>query len=391
MEEFDAVVVGGGIAGAAAGWALAATRRVLLLERESQPGYPTTGRSAALMPPFYGNAIVRRLNLAGAEFYRAPPAGFAEHPVLTPRGALYIGRAEQGPLVDREVANARALGGVAERLETAGAVALVPPLNPEAAVHAWLDPAAADMDVAAILMGFLRLFRQRGGVVRTDAEVLGLVPEGRGWRLETRNGAVATAVVVDAAGARADSVAGLASLAPLGIRPLRRTAILIEPPAGSDSRRWPAVADLDDSFYFKPDAGKLMCSPADETPSEPMDAWPDELDIAICVERVQAALDIEVRRIDHAWAGLRCFAPDRTPVVGFDPRVAGFFWLAGQGGYGIMTAPVLGAVAAHLLAGTALPATLERAGFDPTALSPARLLGASAGTSGDGPARSQEA
>jgi D-arginine dehydrogenase len=374
MEAFEVVVVGAGIAGAAAAWALAADRRVLLLERESQPGYHTTGRSAALLTPYYGNALVRRLNLAGAAFYRAPPEGFAEQPVLAPRGALYIGREEQAALIDREVAQARALGGTAERLDATGARALVPRLRPEAAAHAWLDPEAADMDVGAILQGFLRLFRRRGGTVRTDAEALGLARVDGGWRVATRAGMVVAPVLVDAAGAWADSVAGLAGLAPLGIQPLRRTAILIEPPAGSDIRRWPAVADVAETFYFKPDAGKLLCSPADETPSDPLDAWADELDVAICVERVQAALEVEVRRIDHSWAGLRCFAPDRTPVVGFDPRAEGFFWLAGLGGYGIMMAPALAVITAHLVAGAALPEGLERTGFDPMVLSPARLL-----------------
>jgi D-arginine dehydrogenase len=374
MEEFDIVVIGGGIAGASAGWALAPGRRVLLLERESQPGYHTTGRSAALLTPFYGNQTVRRLNLAGAEFYRDPPVGFADRPVLGPRGSLYIGRAEQRELVDAEYEAVRTRTDRAERLDTAAALKLVPQLRPEAVAHAWIDWTAADMDVGAILQGFLRQFRQRGGAVRTDTEALSLSREAGTWLIGTGKGEITAPVVINAAGAWADVVGGRAGLGAIGIQPKRRTAILVEPPAGSDSRHWPAVADIAETFYFKPDAGKLFCSPADETPSEPMDAWPDEMDVAICVERIQQALDIEVRRIDHQWAGLRCFAPDRTPVAGFDPRAEGFFWLAGQGGYGIMTAPVLAAITAHLVTGAALPASIERSGLDLASLAPSRLI-----------------
>ena len=180
--------------------------------------------------------------------------------------------------------------------------------------------------------------------------------------------------MVDAAGAWADAVAALAGLAPLGIRPKRRTAILVAPPAGVDVRAWPAVADVAEEWYVKPDAGKLMASPADETPSEPCDVQAEELDVAICVDWIERALDLGVRRVEHRWAGLRCFAPDKTPVVGPDPRAPGFVWLAGQGGYGIMTAPVLAAITAHLVAGAPLPAWVGE-GMDLAALHPDRLLG----------------
>jgi D-arginine dehydrogenase len=247
---------------------------------------------------------------------------------------------------------------------------MVPALRPEWAAHGWYDASATDMEVAAILHGFLRVLRGRGGLVRADAEARGLERRGDGWSILLRDGTVRASVVVNAAGAWADSVAALAGLAPLGITPLRRTVVIVPPPAGHDIARWPGVADIAETWYVKPDAGKLLCSPADETPSEPCDARPDELDVAICSDRVQQALDIEIRRIEHRWAGLRCFAPDRTPVVGFDPRTEGFFWLAGQGGYGIMTAPVLATLTACLVLGREPPAWL--AGIDPAALSPDR-------------------
>ena len=374
METFDVIVIGGGIAGASSAAALAESRRVLLLERESQPGYHTTGRSAALLTPFYGNATVRALNLAGGRWYRDPPQGFADVPLLGPRGELYVGRAEDRELIEEEADSARHAGAKVELLDGAGARALVPSLRPEWVAHAWYDSSAMDMEVGAILQGFLRRLRHGGGIVRTDAEVLALGRGGEGWIVSAHSGEASAPVVVNASGAWADMVAGIAGLGPLGIEPKRRTAIIVDPPPGQDSRRWPGVLDSREAWYMKPEAGKLMCSPADETPSEPCDAQPEELDIAICVDRVQQAVDIEIRRIEHSWAGLRCFAPDRTPVAGFDPRAEGFFWLAGQGGYGIMTAPALAAIAARLITGTALPAWMGEHDLD--ALAPARLLAA---------------
>jgi D-arginine dehydrogenase len=372
-EHFDVIVIGAGIAGASAAAALALHRRVLLLERESRPGYHTTGRSAALLTPSYGNDTVRALNLAGARWYREPPAGFSDVPLLARRGALYVGRREDAPLVEEEIARTRAAGGEMRLLDGAEARALVPILRPDWVACAALDAAAADMDVDAILQGFVRGVRRMGGVLRTDSEVLALARGGGGWIVTTLAGEVAAATVVDAAGAWADSVAGLAGLDPLGITPLRRTALIVAAPEGHDPSGWPVVADIRETWYMKPEAGKLLCSPADETPSEPCDAQAEELDIAICVDRVQQAVDLPVRRIEHRWAGLRSFAPDRTPVAGFDPRAEGFFWLAGQGGYGIMTAPALAAITAHLVAAVPLPEWLGTPDLD--RLAPRRLLG----------------
>jgi D-arginine dehydrogenase len=370
-EGFDVIVIGGGIAGASLAAELAAHRRVLLVERESQPGYHTTGRSAALLTPFYGNAIVRSLNLAGGRWYAAPPEGFADVPLLGPRGTVYLGREEDADIVALEVEKVRALGGTAEVIDGATVRQMMPILRPEWAVHCWLDRSAADMEVGAILQGYLRLLRRRDGRIRTDAEVDGIERAWDGWRVRLRSGDVSAPVIVNAAGAWADTVAAMAGLGPLGITPMRRTAVIVEAP-GHDTRRWPSVADVRETWYAKPEGGKLMCSPADETPSEPCDAQPEELDIAICVDRVQRALDLEIRRIEHSWAGLRSFAPDRTPVCGFDPRAEGFFWLAGQGGYGIMTAPALAAIGAHLITGAIRPEWLGQ--VDPQALGPQRLL-----------------
>lgn len=370
-SPFEVIVVGGGIAGVSAAAALARTRRTLLIERESQPGYHTTGRSAALYTPHYGVPVVRQLNLAGGAFYRDPPPGFADHPLLTPRGAMYIAAGDGLDLHEAEYAAARAADPAVSRLSPDAARDLVPILRPGYLAAAFLDPAAADMDVNSILQGFLRQLRALGGTIVTDAHVTGIERRDGLWRVALGERTLAAPALVNAAGAWADPIAALAGLPALGIEPRRRTALIVDPPAGADIARWPAVANLPETFYFKPDAGRLMCSPADETPDLPGDAQPDEMDIAVCVERVQAACDLPVQRIARSWAGLRSFAPDRTPVAGFEPGRDGFFWLAGQGGYGIMTAPALAAITAHLVAGAALPANL--AALDLARLSPARL------------------
>ncbi len=373
-ERFDVVVVGAGMAGASAAAALAERRRVLLLEREAQPGYHTTGRSAALLTPFYGNAVVRRLNLAGAAFYHDPPPGFADAPLITPRGVLCVAREDQLDLIRAE-AESRPPCQDARLLSADEARALVPPLRRDYVAAALLDPTAADMDVATILQAFLRRLRALGGTLRTGAELLGLERGRDEWLLRTRDGEIATPVLVNAAGAWADRLAALAGLGPVGIVPKRRTAILVAPPAGVDVRGWPGVIDVAEQWYVKPDAGKLLASPADETPSEPCDAQAEELDVAVCVDRVEQAMDLGIRRIEHRWAGLRSFAPDKTPAVGPDPRAPGFVWLAGQGGYGIMTAPVLAAITAHLVADAPLPPWFGD-GVDIAALRPDRVLAA---------------
>lgn len=370
---WDVIVIGAGIAGASAAAALAEHGRVLLIERESQPGYHTTGRSAALYTPHYGASVVRRLNLAGGAFYASPPDGFAELPLLRPRGALYIAGHDGGDILATELAAARLADPSVRELTAADACRLVPILRPDYLVAAYLDAAAADMEVGAILQGFLRLLGRRDGAVRSGVEVQGIDRVAGIWRVRLRDGVEEAPVIVDAAGAWADEFAALAGAGRKTIEPRRRTAILVEPPPGAAVAAWPAVANLPETFYSKPDAGMILASPADETPSTASDAQPDELDVAICVDRIETATTLRVRRIAHRWAGLRSFAPDRIPVVGFDAEVPGFFWLAGQGGYGIMSAPALAAITAHLVAAAPLPAWLGE--VDLTALDPARFAG----------------
>jgi D-arginine dehydrogenase len=238
------------------------------------------------------------------------------------------------------------------------------------------EPAAMDIDVHALHQGFLRGLRARGGRVVTDAEVRSLRRRDGLWTAETTAGTFAAPIVVNAAGAWADEVARLAGIGTVGLVPKRRTAFTIEPPEGVAPSGWPAVVDVAETFYFKPESGRLLVSPADETPMPPCDVQPDEIDVASAAARLEAATTLQVRRIAHKWAGLRSFVADKTPVAGFAPDAEGFFWLAGQGGYGIQTSPAMGRVAAALAAGRGLPPDIAARGVTEAALSPARYGGA---------------
>ena len=373
MESYDIAVIGAGIAGASAAWAMAERHSVVLLEREAQPGYHTSGRSAALFSETYGNATVRGLSVASRDFLASPPAGFSEHALLSPRGVMFVGTHGQEALLSSLAQEGARLVPSVREIRAAEALARVPSLRRDWVRGAVVEPDAMDIDTNAMLRGFLRALRQRGGEARMDAELLGLARDGAGWRLETRAGAIRAQVVVDAGGAWCDVIGAMAGARPIGLVPKRRTAFLVDPPPGVGAEAWPSVIAADESFYFKPDAGKLLCSPADETPSEPCDAQPDELDVAIAVDRIQQAADIPVARIAHRWAGLRSFVADKTPVAGYDPVAQGFFWLAGQGGYGFQTTPAMALAAAALVDRRALPAALADRGVTEAALSPSRF------------------
>ncbi|MBM3492422.1 MAG: FAD-binding oxidoreductase [Alphaproteobacteria bacterium] len=375
---YDAIIVGAGIAGASAAYFLAPERRVLVLERESQPGYHSTGRSAALFSEAYGNAAIRALTTGGKPFFQNPPAGFVERPVLSPRGAMFVGRADQTALLDRTAAEASRLVPGIRRIDGAAARAIVPVLRAGYLAGAVLEPDAMDIDVHALHQGYLKGMRAAGGELRLDAEVRELARSGGSWRAVTSAGTFAAPILINAAGAWADELGRRAGAAGIGLSPKRRTAILFDPPAGSDSAGWPLVVDVAESFYFKPDAGKLLGSPADETPIAPCDVQPEELDVALAVERIQQAADLPIARITHRWAGLRSFVADKTLVAGFDREVAGLFWLAGQGGYGIQTSPAMGRIAAALVLGRTIPADLARLGVSQAMLSPVRLAAAKA-------------
>lgn len=367
---FDIIVIGAGIAGASAASEIAGDARVLLLDMENAPGYHATGRSAAYFAPAYGNATVSNLTAASAPFYCEPPAGFSETPLLRPRTALFIGTPAQAD----SVASMQAENPALEFQDSAAVTARVPVIDPTVIDRGLLDPAGGDLDVDAILQGYLRALRHRGGTLWVNTRVQAMAFTGGQWQLETPKGSVSAPLVVNAAGAWADPVAELAGLAPLGIVPKRRTALLIDGPNDMDYTDWPLVIDIDEQFYFKPDAGQLLISPADETPAVPGDAQPEEMDIAIAVDRVSQVTRLEIKRINHRWAGLRSFAPDKTFVVGFDPRARGFFWLAGQGGYGVQSAPGMAQLARHLVLGSEIPAAYRRIADSIPDVSPERLI-----------------
>jgi D-arginine dehydrogenase len=374
-DTADVIVIGAGMAGAAAAAHLARQQRVVLLERESQPGYHSTGRSAALFTETYGNRAIRILTGASRAFYEARADGLAGHPVLTPRGALMVAMPGQEALLADSWQDLSRHDSRVRRLDPAEAHAMVPVWRPDRVIGAILEPDAMDIDVHALHQAYLRLMRQRGGRLVTDAEVRALSCGAGAWTVATAAGDFEAAVVVNAAGAWADVVAGLAGLPPIGLVPKRRTALTIAPPPGIDTASWPMSLDVAESFYFKPDAGRLLVSPADETPMPPCDVQPDELDVAIAIDRLMKATTIEVTRVERKWAGLRSFVADKTTVNGFDPLADGFFWLAGQGGYGIQTAEGMARCAASLIEAGELPSDLRAAGLDAATLSPARFRG----------------
>lgn len=370
-EEVDVVVVGAGIAGASAGWAIAERgASVAVLEAEATAGHHATGRSAALLTETYGSAPVMGLVRASRPFIESPPEGFADHPLTSPRGVLWIAR--PGEAADRLLADAAGWAAPHDVLDLDGARRLVPCLRAEACATAVHEPGAVDIDVDALHQGFLRALRRASGTVHLATPVTGIASRGGGWEVATPAGTVACATVVDAAGAWGDVVAAMAGVRPLGLRPLRRTAFLFDQPDES-ARRWPLVADVEDRFYVKPDAGKLLGSLADETPSDPCDARPEEVDVALAIDRIEEALDLRVRGVARPWAGLRTFTPDRVPTVGADPEHPGFVWLVGQGGYGIKTSPAMAQAAAAAALGEPWPDHLAAAGLSPATFSPARF------------------
>jgi D-arginine dehydrogenase len=371
---YDFLVVGAGIAGASTAYELARFGSVCLIEGEQRAGFHSTGRSAALFAPTYGGQAIRAVTRASRAFFDRPPAGFADSPLLRQRGCLYIARPDQLGRLDLMVEKIRASGGEVQLLDKADALERIPLLRANYLAAAAFDAEAMDIDVDALHQGFLKGARGAGAVIITGAPVTEVRRQNGAWTIRLADGPVSAPILINAAGAWADQIAALCGARPVGLQPLRRTALLVDAPAGVDIRDWPAVIDTDEEFYFKPEAGKLLLSPADEEPDQPGDARPEELAIAIGVDRVQAALQLDVRRVSHSWAGQRTFSPDRAPVVGFDPQVAGFFWCAGQGGYGIQTAPAMGRITAALATGDSLPADVAAEGLAPLELSPGRFL-----------------
>jgi D-arginine dehydrogenase len=352
-ERFDIAIVGAGIAGASLAAELAPHARVVLLEAEDRPGYHSTGRSAAFWAETYGGPLIQPLTSASGPW-------LDERGFLHPRGALTLARAGEEAELERYIAGFTRAGVRVERLGRAEIEAAVPCLRPD-----WVlgvsEPDCRDIDVAGLHGWYLAEAKRIGAELRCRAGLVEAIRDGH-WRLRTADGRTLSCdTLVDAAGAWADPVAEIAGVRPLGIEPLRRTVVQLRvvPEA---LPTLPLVLDLAGTFYFKPEAGRLWLSPHDETPCLPCDAAPEEIDVAIAIDRFEQVVDWPVERVEHKWAGLRSFAPDRLPVYGPDPRVPGFFWFAGQGGYGIQTAPAAARLAARILLG--LPADGLTDGLD---------------------------
>src|SRR5579885_1443869 len=345
MKDADVVIIGGGIAGVSLAARIGDRARVILLERESMLAAHTTGRSAAVFTETYGNAAVRELTRASRDFFERPPEGFTGHPLLHPRASLFIARAEDHARIEKFVGENP---GMVEWLAPDEAVRRMPVLKRGYFAAAALEPGSADIDVHALFDGFRRLALHQGAAIVTNAEVAAL-ERGARWAVVAGGERYRAPVVVNAAGAWAGVVGEMAGLGNRGIQPMRRTAIMIDAPENTDVSGWLFVNDAGEQFYFKPDAGRILASLADETPSPPCDAQPEEIDVATIAWRLEEATHLNVKRIRRRWAGLRTFSPNRTPIFEFDAAAPGFFWLAGQGGYGIQTSPAISQRAADAI------------------------------------------
>lgn len=382
LQTFDFVIIGAGMAGVSLAYRIGEQARVLVIEAESQPGYHSSGRSAAMFMETYGTPTIRALTRAGRRFFESPPEGFSETALLAPRGVLYLVRDHQTELRDAMLADLRASGANVREISAQDVLNRVSCVRPEGLLGAIEEPEARDVDVHQLLQGFLKGARQSGAQFIFDATVQAATRDDGVWTLTLSNGQViSTAAVVNAAGAWAQRVANQFGALDVGLQPKRRSAFTFKPIC-EDSREplptdriahWPAVVGIDESFYFKPDAGLLLGSPANADPVEPHDVVAEELDVAIGIDRIMSATTLTIRRPAHTWAGLRSFVNDGDFVIGWDPSIDGFFWVAGQGGYGIQTSPGASLLASNLLLKQPLDPQLKEQGVDPQSVSPSRF------------------
>lgn len=372
METADFIVIGGGIAGTSVAYELSLAGKVVVLEMESAAGYHSTGRSAAVMSENYGPALWSRLVTASRAFLETPPDGFTDVPLVTPRGALFLARRDEQVQLAKQADELVRRGAQVELTTAEEALRFCPVLRASEFATAMYEQDCKDIDTNALLAGYLKALRARGGHFIPDAKVEVLTRSGGFWKVSTPRGVFEAPVVVNAAGGWVQQIATLAGLSYRNVVPFRRTAVVFDPPAGSAIHSWPMTFDVAETFYFKPEAGRIMVSPVDMAPSEPCDAQADELEVAIAIDRIHRFTTMEVPRVTHKWGGLRTFAPDHEPVIGCDPEQPSFIWLAGQGGNGVMAGAAAARLAASFALNAAIPADIAALGITAENVSPGR-------------------
>ena len=364
----DILIIGGGVAGLSAAAALSKHAKVTVLEAEEQLGFHSSGRSATMLHYALGDRLVRSLTRASRAFFQEPPEEFSDVPLGRRMPVLVHARENERQALDALYTEI-SLFAKLERLDERAVHALCPLLK-EDVVHGIADLNGIRLDPHALLQGYLRQLRNCGGVLHTGARVAKVEHRSCSWCVTSETGeAYSAPVLVNAAGAWADSVADLAQVQRLGLEPKRRTIITFDAPVGTDLDRLPFAKTVGDELYFAPESGRLFASPMDEGPSGPMDAQADEYEVALAAWRMEERTKVKVQQIHSRWAGLRTFAPDRHPVAGFAPDAEGFFWLAGQGGFGLQTSPAMARIVESLIAGEPWPV----ADIAPEELSPGRL------------------
>lgn len=376
MKSSDIIVIGGGIAGLSAASTLSEHAKVTVLEAEGAVGYHSSGRSATMLHYALGDPLVRALTLASRGFFETSPPDFTDVP-LGHRMSVLIHAREDELAALEQLDSAIAPFAQMERVDEAGICELCPVVRTGegGAVAGLVDRNGISLDTHALLQGHVRALRQNGGEIVTDARAVNVERAGEVWTVTTEHGdSFAAPLLVNAAGSWADAVATMAGARPIGLAPLRRTIITFEAPDGADLSGWPFAKTVGDELYFAPESGRLFASPMDEVPTDPCDAQPEEYEVALAAHRIEERTTMEVGRIHSRWAGLRTFAPDRHPVVGFDQQAKGFFWLAGQGGYGLQTSPAVAQIVESLIAGTLWPIEAATA----AELGPGRFLGQAA-------------
>ena len=354
MHAPDILVIGGGIAGLSDAAALSKHARVIVLEAEEQVGYHSSGRSATMLHYALGDRLVRALTLASRPFFDDPPASFSEVPLGRRMPVLVHARDDELEQLDALQAELSQFASL-ERLDAAGVHQLCPLLR-ENANHGIADRNGIRLDPHALLQGNLRELRARGGELHTGQRVVTTDRDSGAWTVTTgAGGRYSAPVLVNAAGSWADELAKLAGVRRLGLEPKRRTIITFDAPPGTELDGLPFAKTVGDELYFAPESGRLFASPMDEVPSEPCDAQPDELEVALAAFRMEERTTVKVERIHSRWAGLRTFTPDHHPAAGFAEEADGFFWLAGQGGFGLQTSPAMAAIVESLIAGSDWP------------------------------------